>query len=165
MVVDDDDVEGEGCLLRESRADGILDGAFAVADGDDDGGFDGELAFREVHFVVLVAVQVGIEGAEVTCTSPFHLHLTGAVAGVDIVELLLSAQPGVAFHLGVEELVDVQRQLLAADVEPEVVEACVLVVVEVFLSDVLLQHLRTEEQHGAHLEVIANGAELVVDEH
>ena len=117
MVVDDDDVEGERCFLFKCGADGILYGAFAVADGDDDGGFHGELAFREVHFVVLVAVQVGVQGAEMACAGAFHLHLPGAVARVDVVELFLSAQACVAFHFGVEELVDVQWQLLAADEE------------------------------------------------
>ena len=108
-------------------------------------------------------MQVGVQGTQMPRASSLHLYLSAAVAGVNVVELLLSAQPRVALHLGIKELVDVQGQLLSADEEPEVVERRELVVVQVLLSDILLQHLRPEEQHGAHLEVIANGAKLVVD--
>ena len=69
----------------------------------------------------------------------------------------------VAFYFGIEELVDVQWQLLAADEEPEVIEGSELIVVQVLLRDILLQHLRSEEQHRAHLEVIADRAELAAD--
>ena len=98
------------------------------------------------------------------CAGPFHFDLPAAVARVDIVELLLPAQPGVAFYFGIEELVDVQGQLLAADEEPEVIEGSELIVVQVLLRDILLQHLRSEEQHRAHLEVIADRAELAADQ-
>ena len=129
VVVNDDDVEGEGCFLLESRADGILYGALAVADGDDDRSLHSKLAFREVHLVVLVAVQIGVQGPQMSCASPFHLHLSAAVARVNIVELLLSAQSRIVLNLSVKELIDVQRQLFSADEEPKVIEGGELVVV------------------------------------
>ena len=57
-----------------------------------------------------------------------------------------------------------QRQLLPADEEPKVVEGCELIIVQVLLTDVRLQHLSTEEQHRPHLEVIADRTKLIVDE-
>ena len=143
-VINYDEVEWEGRFLFQDTTNGVANGSLAVANGNDDGSLHSKFAFREVHFVVLVAMQVSVQGAKMPRASPFHFHLTAAVAGVNIVELLLSAQPRVVLHLSIKELVDVQRQLLAADAEAEVVEGSELIVMQVFLSDVFLQHFCAE---------------------
>ena len=53
---------------------------------------------------------------------------------------------GMALHLGIKELVNVQGQLLTADEEPQVIERSKLVVVEVFLTGILFSH------HGQSLQ-------------
>ena len=144
-VINYDEVEWEGRFLFQDTTNGVANGSLAVADRNDDGCLHCKLAFAEVHLIVFVAMQVSVQSAKMPCASPFHFHLTAAVARVNIVELLLSAQPRVVLHLSIKELVDVQRQLLAADEEAEVVEGSELIVMQVFLSDVFLQHFCAEE--------------------
>ena len=98
------------------------------------------------------------------CAGPFHLHLAGTIARVNIVELLLSAQACVVFHLSIEELIDVQRQLLPADEEAQVVESSELIRMQVLLADVFFQHLRAEQKHRPHLEIITDRTQLAVNQ-
>ena len=164
MVIDDDDVEGESGFLTEGRTDGVLDGTYAVADGNDDRGLDGHGFAVEDNLVVLASGHVGIDVAQVACDGPLHLHLAGTVAWVYIVELLLSAQAGVGLHLGVQVFADMEGQLVEREEQAQVVEPSMVIGVHHLLLEVLLQPLRTDEQHAAHGKVVAHGAQLVVNE-
>ena len=164
VVVDDEDVEGEAGLLGQGRGDGVLDGAHAVAYGDDNACLDGHFLAVKHDLVVLAGCQVGVDLAEVARYGALHFHLACAVAWVNVVELALAAQAGVGLHLGVEVLADVERQHVAREEEPQVVEAGVVVGVEHPLLEVLLQALGAQEQQRAHGKVVAHAAQLVVDE-
>ena len=148
--------------MCECRAYGIFYGAFAVADRNHNRSLHSKLAFAEVHLVVLIAMQIGVQGPQMPRTSPFHLDLTTAIARIDIVELLLSAQPRIVLHLRIEELVDVEGQLLSANEEPQVVERRKLVVVQVFLPRIRLQLLGSEQKHRTQLKIIANRTQLII---
>ena len=60
------------------------------------------MLFAEVGVTVLRRIYNSPDGIEMSCGHLLHLHLHVAVAGVDIVELLLSAAAGVEFLLCVE---------------------------------------------------------------
>ena len=133
--------------MLQDRANGIANSALAIADRNDDRSLHSELALRELHLVVLIAMQIGVQSPQMPRASPLHLHLTAAIARVDIVELLLPAQPRIVLHLRIEELIDVQRQLLTTDEEPEVIERSKLIVVQVFLLRISLQGLCSKQEH------------------
>ena len=162
-VVYHDEIEGERRFLLQHRANGIANGALTIADRNDDRSLHSKLAIAEVHLVIFVTMQISVQSPQMTRASPFHFYLTTAIARVDIIELLLSAQPRIALHLGIEELIHMQGQLLTADEESEVIESRKLIIVQILLSDIFLQHFSTEEQHRTELEIIANRTELVVN--
>ena len=94
-------IEGERCLLLQHATDGIANGALAIADGNHHRSLHGKLALAEIHLVILIPMQVGIQGSQMTGAGALHFHLTGTIARVNIVELLLTAQACVVFHLGI----------------------------------------------------------------
>ena len=162
VVVDDDEVELEVGLLREHRADGVADGADAVAHGDDDGRFVLEVAAVELD-VFELRLQVAAHFFQVFGAGCFHLQLAVAVLRIHVVEDFLAAAAGVVLHFGVEVFVDVYqlaalRQLQAQVVEPG--EAAV----GLHTGGSFLQGVGAEQEHGAEVEVVAQRALLVVDD-
>ena len=93
-----------------------------------------------------------------------HLHLSVAVARVNIVKLLLPAQPGIALHLGIEILVHVDGQHAPAQEEAQVVEGGKTVLRQAGLSHIVAKAVGADKQQGAHLEVVAHGPHLAVGE-
>ena len=75
MVVHHYHIERERGFLAEHTADGIGNGAFAIAHGNDDRGLHGEIAFRKVHVVQFIGGQPAAYGLEMGRTDLFHLHV------------------------------------------------------------------------------------------
>ena len=91
----------------------------------------------------------------------FHLNLDLTVLRVDVVELLLAAFAIVGLHFVVEEFVDMLQPAYAGNLQPQVVEACELVVFDHGCGGGL-EGVRAEEHHAAEVEIIAQGAALAV---
>ena len=162
MVVDDDDIIFKGGLLLQGTADGVGNGLGAVEDGNDDRGLDRELLLAEVGRAVVGGVDLGTDGSQVGRGGLLHLHLHLAVARIDIVELLDAGGPRVELLFGVQRLVQMQQLSLTAQEQAQGVEAGILIVGSVGLGE-SLQQLRLDEPQRAEVEVVADGAELVVD--
>ena len=122
VVVDDDEVEGEVGLLREHAADGVADGAYAVAHGDDDRSLVLEVAAVEFYLVEL-RFEISSDGLEVSRAGFFHLYLDAAVFGVDVVEDAFAALVVRHGHVSVEVFVDVHHRGDAAHAQTQVVES------------------------------------------
>ena len=90
MIIHDYKVERERRFLLEHAADGIFYRTHAVAHGNNYGGFNWERLFVELYLVELIGSQQGSDGLQVTRARAFHFYLAGSVAGIYVVELLLS---------------------------------------------------------------------------
>ena len=163
MVVDNDDIIFKGGFLFQSTAHGVGNGLGAVVDGNNDGGFYGKLLFGKVGRAVVRRVDLGTNGLQMGCRHLLHLYLYLAVAGIDIVELLDARCTCVEFHLGIERLVQVQQQSFAAQEQAQGVESGILVVVLAGLHGKSVQQAGADEQQRTEVEVVADGAQLIVD--
>ena len=162
VVVDDNDVESEVRLLRECAAHGVGYGAYAVAHGYDDGGFDGEIPGVELRLVELVGSQPRADGLEVVRTHAFHLQLHVALARVDVVELLLAAGARVGQGFGVQRLVEVEQFAPPAQEQAEGVARGKAQAAGPFLLEKGGQCRRAQQHEAAEVEVVAQAAGLVV---
>ena len=95
MVIDNDDVVAEGCLLGKGGDDGVADGSRPVEDGDDNGGLDVELLLVEIGRGIVVGIDEGVDVCEVCRGGLLHLCLYLAVLRIDIVKLPLVLLPAV----------------------------------------------------------------------
>ena len=163
-VVYNNQIEGEGGLLCQYAFYGILNGADAVADRNHNRSLGLEIALSQVWLIVLVAVQIGVDGTQMAGYGTFHLHLARPVSGVYIVKLFLSAQTGVALHLCVQELIHMNRQRAAADEKTQVIQGGMLIGVQMALANIFLQRLGLDEQHGTHLEIVSHGTFLILNQ-
>ena len=110
MVVHDNHVEIEVALLRQGAFHRIGDGAFAVADRNDDAARHGPfLRLTRQGIVEFVGSEPGPDGLQVVRDGPFHFELHVALGGIDVVELLLSRSAEVGFGLGVERFAQVNE--------------------------------------------------------
>lgn len=167
VVVHDEDVERVGgCyLLREGARDGIADGASAVLAGDNDAGSNGV----SVRILDFYGMEVGggdesVDGAQMLGYGLLHLYLHGAVAWVHIVEEFLAGLAVVVLYFIVEVFGDVYERRLRAlgGFQTEVVEPCVLVVSS-HARCCLAEGVGVPKHDGAEVKIIAEGAELVVN--
>ena len=90
VIIHDDKVERERRFLLEHAADGIFYRSHAVAHGNNYCSLHGEGLFVELDLIELVGSQQGSDGFQVTRARAFHFYLAGSVAGIYVVELLLS---------------------------------------------------------------------------
>ena len=121
-IVHHNQVIGEGGLLLQNTADSIADGAFSVADGDDDRSLNGKLAFREVDILECFGRQISTNGFQMGCASLLHLYLTVTIARINIVKLLLSAQSGVLFYFGIKEFIGMNGKHNPTDEKAEIIQ-------------------------------------------
>ena len=163
MVVDDDDVVVERGFLRQCRIHRIADGLLPVVYRYDDRCLVLEILFLEVGRGITVGVHQCPNLPQVVGGSLLHLYLHLTVAWVHIVELFLSTCPEVEFLFGIQVFVQVQEGSLAADEEAQVVDARKLVLRQFLLSQVFVQQFRAYEEYRPEVEVVADAAQLVVD--
>ena len=161
-VVDDDEVEGEVGLLGQDALDGVADGADAVAHGDDYRSLVLEVALVEVDFVEFGS-QIAADFLEMGGAGLLHLNLDAAVLGVDVVKDFFAALAVVQGDVAVEVLVDVDDGGDAAQTQAQVVETGGIVL-DVDAGGSLLEVGGVEEEHRAEVEIVAERAELVVDD-
>ena len=90
VVVDHQHVVGKVGLLCEHAAHSVGNGAYTVANGNDNAGLHGVVGVVVRQVVELVGSQPGTYGLEVVGGGTFHFLLHLAVARVDVVELLLA---------------------------------------------------------------------------
>ena len=164
VVVDHDDIVFEVGLLREGRVDGVADGLLAVVDGDDDGCLYVELLFVEVRTTVVRGVYLGADLRQMGRGSLLHLNLHLTVAWVHVVELLHARGTGVEFFFRIEFLVDMEQFAAAAQEEAQGIEACMAVVALAGLHGKRMEQCCLDEQQRSEVEVIADAAQLVVDD-
>ena len=163
VVVDHDDVVVKPCLLGQSRPHGVGNGATAVVDGDDHGGFDIEVLLVQVYRLVAMGVYYRAHSFEMTGGCILHLYLAVAVARVYIVKLAHTAGAAVGLLLGVEILVEVGDGGLARDVEAQVVPRSPSVVGGGgLLGHIALEQRRAHEHSRSEVEVVAQRTLLIV---
>src|SRR5579885_110631 len=92
MIVYDYYIEVEIGALGERTPDGIMDGTLAVADRDDDAGFDRKWSGRRRNLVE-ARLQPCADALEMRRRDLFHLDLIIAIARIYIVELLFAGGP------------------------------------------------------------------------
>ena len=100
MIVCHDKVEIEICFLGQHAADGIFDSTDPVAYRNDDGGLTGK-----IYLVEFIGSQISPDLLQVLRAGFFHFDLHGAVFRVYVVEVFLSAFPGVGFRFRIKEFV------------------------------------------------------------
>ena len=105
MIVRHDKVEIEICFLGQHAADGIFDSTDPVAYRNDDGGLTGKIFGTEVYLVEFIGSQISPDLLQVLRAGFFHFDLHGAVFRVYVVEVFLSAFPGVGFRFRIKEFV------------------------------------------------------------
>ena len=116
MIVRHDKVEIEICFLGQHAADGIFDSADPVAYRNDDRGLAREIFGTEVYLVEFVGSQLRPDLLQVLRTGFFHFDLHGAVFRVYVVEIFLSAFPGVGFRFRIKGFVQMEQLAVAAQV-------------------------------------------------
>ena len=94
--------------------------------------------------------------------SLLHLNLKTAVLRIYVVELLGSAGTHITFLLRIEELIKVE-QLTAAMQEQTESIPCGVGIMLLLLLDVRTQQAGADKNELAEVEVIANGALLIID--
>ena len=127
VVINDDDIEGEGCLLRKGALYGVLDSAHTVVDGNDDRGLHGERLLVEINVGVVRGVDKGIDGLQMLCSHLLALYLHLTIGRVDIVELFFSRLTQVLLHLRIQEFIQMQHFAVTAQPQAQVIEPAIRV--------------------------------------
>ena len=99
VVVNDDDVVFEVCLLLQCTSDGVEDSLLTVSDGDNHRSLYWKVLLVEVGILIVVGIHESPDGIEMARSHLLHLNLHLTVGGIDIIELLHTACPEVAFLL------------------------------------------------------------------
>ncbi|OAV64051.1 hypothetical protein Barb4_04471 [Bacteroidales bacterium Barb4] len=97
MVVDKDDVIGKRGLLAGGRAEGIPDGTYTVADGDNNRGFYCKGFPVKVNLLELRR-KICPRLPQMIGAGCFHFHLRFAIPGIHIVKLLFTRFPCVGLY-------------------------------------------------------------------
>ena len=158
MVVDDDYAIPEVCLLGESAADRVGDGARPVEYRDYDRSLEEEFSLLSRDRLEW-SVHKGPYAAEITGADGFAFDLDVAIARIDIVELLFAGLAEVAGGLGVKHLVDMDN---LPESQAQVVEGAVLQVGHRFGGR--LQAGGPYEPERSEIEVVTEGSLLAVDQ-
>src|SRR5262245_36595610 len=165
MVVDDNDVEREVCLLRERAARRVGYCFDAVAHRDDDTGFDREIFARFGRFGE-ARLQPRADALQMLRGDFLHFYLVVALSRVDVIENLLAARPQIGRDARVERFGNAKDPRLDRKLEPQVVQPAPANVWRD--SAVIAQGLHDlfarEQNHRAEIEVVADGAELIIDQ-
>ena len=106
VVVNNNHVVGERCLLSQGRTDGVADRLSPVIDGDYHRGLNAEFLFVEVRCFIGRGINQSPHLSQMMGDDLLHLYLYFAVARVHIVELPFTARPMVLLANGVERLVE-----------------------------------------------------------
>ena len=99
VIVNDDDVVFEVCLLLQCTSDGVEDSLLTVSDGDNHRSLYWKVLLVEVGILIVVGIHESPDGIEMARSHLLHLNLHLTVGGIDIIELLHTACPEVAFLL------------------------------------------------------------------
>ena len=116
VVVDDDKIELEVCLLVQYGTDSIADGAYTVAYGDDNGCLVFEISGRELNLLEL-RFQVATDFFQMFRACRFHFNLTVTVLRVDVIEYLFAALTCIVFHFTVQIFIDMYEVCLLAQLQ------------------------------------------------
>ena len=161
MVVDNDDIELECCLLCQRGDDSVADSLLTVVDRYDNRSLDRELLLMEIRRYIVVGIYQSSNGCEMRCRGTLHLHLDLAVAWVDIVELPLAAVPCVKFLLGIQCLVEMEYVAFCRQPQPEGIQAGILII-GCLTRRILLDEVCAHEYNGAEVEIVSQCALLIV---
>ena len=101
VILNDNNIKGERCLLAQSALYSIADGLLTIEDGDDDTRLDSKLLLVEVGSDVIRWGDEGTNLAEVSCYNTLHLHLYLTILRIYIVELFLTTLAEVVLLFGI----------------------------------------------------------------
>ena len=164
VVVDHYHVEAEIRPLGERRPHRILYRTHAVPAWNHHRSFAVKapvlLRIRKVDAAEL-GLQPAAHGLQMLRAGLFHLDLHRPVAGVHIVEQLLSRLAGVQFHFVIEIFVDMHEIPLLRKLEPEVIQAGEFII-GLHPRCGLPERGAADEHHPAEIEVVAERTFLPV---
>ena len=167
VVVDDDDVVGERCLLGKCTLHGIANGLGPIKDWNDHRGLGREILLVEIDVSIGCGVDKCAECIEMSRAGAFHFNLHIAVARIYVVELPLATLACVQFDGRVEHLVQVEQQPLAAQRQTKVVPSgkpIGRITLGRSLFCPFLDRRRAEKHERAKVEVVAQRSFLIVDD-
>ena len=164
VIVHHDDVELEVGFLRQGAVHGITDGLLTIEDGNHHRGLDIKLLFVEVWPTIVGRVDLSTDLVQMCRSGLLHLDLHLTVAWVHVVELLHARGTGVEFFFRIEFLIDMEQFAAAAQEEAQGIEACMAVVALAGLHGKRMEQCCLDEQQRSEVEVIADAAQLVVDD-
>ena len=103
MVIDDDYIEGEGCLLRQCGSNSVLYRPRPVAHGDNYASLDRECFFLRWQ-CFKCGRKIGTDSFQVSSTYLLHLYLDCLIAWIHVVEQRLAYCPSIYLFHGIEVL-------------------------------------------------------------
>ena len=163
MIVDDNDIEGERRLLPHRALHGVCYGLCPIEYRNHHRGLHSKLLLAEIDFLAVASVHQSSDSRQMSGGNTLHLDLYFTVSRVHIVELPFAAPPLVALLFGIEELAQMHQLPMSAQIETKVVEGGKLIILARFSSPVL-QQASPDQPQRTEIEVVANGAKLVVDD-
>ena len=163
VVVDDDDVEREIRFLFQYAADGIGNGPFPVADGNDDRCFMVEVSGAEVHGLNAVGVNPCAYFLEMFGAGLLHFYLYGAVVRIDVVKLFFPALAEIQFLYGIQQLIQVKQLALAAGEQAQLVDSSMQVLCGLAVRKGL-QRVCPKQDEWAEVEVVPQASLLIFND-
>ena len=104
VIIHNNYIECKGSLLPEYRFYGIAYGGCTVEHRYYHRCLNGEIAGRQIYFVVFASRQTTAYGFEMSRAGILHLYLHLALRRVHIIELLFAALAGICFLFGIKKL-------------------------------------------------------------
>ena len=133
MIIDNENIVLEICLLWKDGFDGFRYGLFPVTDGNDDGCFGFKFLLLERDGFEHGG-KVGPDSLQVGGERLFHFNLYFPVTRVHVIKLFFTGTPGVVFFLRVQEFGDPENQSFPGKTQAQVVE-CGEMVLRVHFTD------------------------------
>ena len=162
MVVNHDDIEGEGTCLFQHGANSILNGSYPIAHRDNHTGLYLESLLREGDRLKNRS-QIGTDTLQMSGASGLHLHLYRTIAGIHIVKLFLARFAQVVLYLRIKELAHMRQGPQARDTQSQIVKCRKAILLRHLLYR-LPQEIRTIKQQRAEIEIIPQATLLVVND-
>ena len=162
MIVHHNDVEPERSLLRQRAVNSVAYRLFTVAHRYYDRSLYIEFLFVKVRLVIIRRVDPRPDGLEMSRNDSLHLYLHLAVCRVDIVKLLHSARPRVAFLLRIEDFVYMEHAPVAAQIEPQLVPSGILIFRFFRIGGKQMQQRRPYHDHRTEVKIVSQAAFLPV---
>ena len=165
MIVDDDDVEGEICLLRHRTANGVSNRPHTIPNRNDDRRKDREILRRRRHRSEY-RFEPRSNPFQMRGDNLLHLDLIFTMSRVDIIKKLLTTSPPIDDGSSVERFRQPQNRRVDRELQAQVVESTPLQ----FQRDGAVakqrqtNRLHREKEDRSEIESVPQASNLIVDQ-